>query len=347
MRDSLDPVIQQIAEEELRNGLQRSGARRGHTLMIDPHTGEILSFAEYPSMQRKMLFETREPGSVFKLINYAICLSANEKLLSDGEDSLFSPNQWIPHCKNISSEDLSPTKLLNLNVAIQKSSNNYPIQIVNQLVKKMGAAWYLNQLKETFRFGERVVPEDQSGWLPTPGSFHANGNPHWYSNTPQALAIGYNLTATSLQLVQAYATIANRGIRPSLERKGKRVLSIETCNILIEAMELVVQEGGTSPLGNIPGYRTAGKSGSVRKFIDGRYIKDRNFASFIGFAPAESPAFVLLVVLDEPVVKLTEHGPMNHGGTSAASIFREIGLRSLSIYNLLKNFLFIKTFKVS
>jgi cell division protein FtsI/penicillin-binding protein 2 len=100
-----------------------------------------------------------------------------------------------------------------------------------------------------------------------------------------------------------------------------------TWKTMIDMMVLVTQEGGTARKAAIPGYLVAGKTGTSQKFINGAYSHSKYFASFIGFAPAYNPAFVLLVTADEPK-------GASYGGTVSAPTFRNIAERTLLYMNI-------------
>lgn len=108
-------------------------------------------------------------------------------------------------------------------MAIQKSSNVYMAQLADRIVQKLGADWYEQRLQD-FGFGKRTgieLPAEAVGLVPSRKRFHKNGSPEWSLSTPYSLAMGYNLLATSMQMVQAYAVFGNGGflIRPTLVRK--------------------------------------------------------------------------------------------------------------------------------
>jgi cell division protein FtsI/penicillin-binding protein 2 len=137
-----------------------------------------------------------------------------------------------------------------------------------------------------------------------------------------------------MQMLGAYATIANGGVTvpprlveatidaagTQVERpitSGRRVLSPGTAATMQSLMTGVVT-GGTGSCAAIPGYTVAGKTGTARKLVGGAYSNQHFFASFAGFAPAESPRFAALVVLDEPDYA------HRYGGRAAAPVFAEI-----------------------
>ncbi len=372
---TINHYLQAIAESELAKGVQAAGALGGWAVMMDPYTGEILALAQVPSFDPthyadyfndpqlieqtkvKAVTDCFEPGSIFKAITIAICLKANEELAKKGKPPLFTPDEKIPCANGWFPGRSAPLKdgrthgFLNLDLALQKSSNIYMARLIHRLIETMGDMWYRQALEELFGFGQKTqidLPAESTGLLPMPGKLHPNGKLEWSVPTPYSLAIGHNILVNSIQLVRAYGILANGGldVRPHLIRKivkngktlvdntakraPKQVLSPSISRTVVRGLKFVTKEGGTSKRADIPGYTEAGKSGTAEKIIDGIYSKDHNISSFIGFAPAERPRFVLIVSLDDPEKKVIPGvGKHQMGGVCAAPIFREIAMRSL------------------
>jgi cell division protein FtsI (penicillin-binding protein 3) len=311
----------------------------------------------------KVVTECFEPGSIFKPITVAICMKANEELIAMGRAPLFSPdekistsNGWFPG-RSAPLKDARVHSYLNMYLALQKSSNIYMAKIVQRTVDALGDAWYRRALSEYFGFGQKTnieLPGESGGLLPTPKKLHPNGKPEWSLPTPYSLAIGYNVLVNSIQMVKAYAMFANGGyaVDPHLVRKivkkmpdgtvqviedhtqrgpGRQVLSKSIVDSVVCGLKYITKEGGTSKRADIMGYTEAGKSGTSEKIIDGNYSKVNHVASFVGFAPAKNPRFVLLVSVDDPEVKFIPGvGKHQFGGVCAAPIFREIATKALA-----------------
>jgi cell division protein FtsI (penicillin-binding protein 3) len=298
-----------------------------------------------------------EPGSIFKPITVAVCLKANEELMRQGKPPIFTMDEKIP-CSNgwfpgrsKPLKDGRFHKFLNADLAIQKSSNIYMARITHRLIETMGEAWYRRALEELFGLGVKThvdLPAESPGLLPTPGKLHPNGKLEWSLSTPYSMSIGHNILVTSLQLARAYSILINGGfaVQPHLIRKivkegkvlvdktalpkGKQVLSSEISKALVRSMKFVTKEGGTSRRADIPGYTEGGKSGTAEKIINGKYSKEHNISSFVGFAPANNPRFILIVTIDDPERKfIPGFGGQQFGGVCAAPVFREIAIRSL------------------
>ena len=367
--------LQAVAESELARGVQAAKARGGWAIMMDPYTGEIWALAQVPSFNPtrytdyynhlelqectrvKAVTDCFEPGSIFKPITLAVCMKANEELQKRGKKPIFSPEEKIPTANGWFPGRSAPLKdgrvhqYLNMNLALQKSSNIYMGRLAERLVETMGDAWYQKTLHDLFGFGQKTqieLPAESAGLLPTPGRLHANGRPEWSLPTPYSLAIGYNILVNSIQMVRAYAILANGGykVQPHLVRKivkngsvlldhtdwglQEQILDTEMAKQIVRAMKYVTKEGGTAKRADIMGYTEAGKSGTAEKVIGGVYSKDHQISSFLGFAPADNPRFVLLVSIDDPEKKFIPGiGKQQLGGVCAAPVFREIAMRAL------------------
>jgi len=155
-----------------------------------------------------------------------------------------------------------------------------------------------------------------------------------------AIPIGQEVAATPMQAICALAVIANGGnyVKPYFVKEvensqgvsvwktkpwRRQIISRETAITLTSILRDVVEEEGTAPLAKIYNYTVAGKTGTSQKVINGRYSHSKFFSSFIGYAPAENPKVVVLVMVNEPK-------PLYYGSLVAAPAFREITRRILS-----------------
>lgn len=378
---TIDLGLQAIVEQELERGVKKAGGKGGWAIMMDPFTGEILAMASYPffspteyqnyfndsektdAIRIRGVTDAFEPGSIMKPITLSIALLANEERKMAGKAPIFDIEEKIntmdgrfPGRVQLI-KDPSPHRFLNMSMALQKSSNIYVARIIQRVLEEFDNRWYLDKLQNVFGFGEKVhieLPGETAGVVPQPGKLHPNGRSEWSLPTPWSLAMGYNIQASSLQILRAWAILANGGywVQPALlkkiiksngnsvqvlvdKREGgsqqKRVLSESIVKTILKGLKYTTMAGGSCHLADIPGYTEAGKSGTSRKLDEkGVYTTKRHFASFVGFAPINSPKFVLLVTVDEPkVAYIPGVGLNHHGGVAAAPIFREIGKKSL------------------
>ncbi len=370
---TINHVIQSIAEDELEKGVKKSEAVSGWAIVIDPWNGEILALAQYPYFypedyrsyfndplkiehtRVKAITDSIEPGSVMKPLSMAIGLIANKV----SERPLFDPDEKIPTMNGSFPGRSKPLfdgvvhNFLNMDMAIRRSSNIYIARVIEKVVNTFGAQWYRHSLTQ-FGFTQPTGIElfsETRGYLPMPGKKYKNGVHEWLLGTPPALAMGYNLQVSYLQLVRAYSVLANGGrlVNPTLVRKivrGKdvlldnttadriedfpRVMSPEICRRVIKGMKYVTKWGGSGSRGDVIGYTEAGKSSTSKKNFQGKYSESRYRASFIGITPTSKPRFVILVGMDEPKYAYIPGLGKNHnGGVCCAPVFARIAQRSL------------------
>jgi hypothetical protein len=174
---------------------------------------------------------------------------------------------------------------------------------------------------------ETLFPGESSGRLP-----HFTD---WSSFEQATLSFGYGLSVTPLQLAQAYAVLANDGVKlpASLLKvetvpEGERVMRRSTARSVVQMLEGVVDVEGTAPLAAISGYRVAGKTGTAKKSVSGGYAEDRYLSMFVGLAPASDPRLVMAVLIDEP------RGEQYYGGLVAAPVFSKVMGGALRILNI-------------
>lgn len=194
-----------------------------------------------------------------------------------------------------------------------------------------------------FGFGERTgldLPGEVSGLLRPPS--------RWFEIDLAAISFGQGLSVTSIQMASAMSAIANGGLlmEPYLVEKitdsegnkiqkhvpeaKRRVVSEETARLVRNIMVTVTEPGGTGTRAALPGYRVAGKTGTAQKVdpVTGGYSPDKRVSSFVGFVPADNPALVISVTVDEPQGKA-------YGGLLAAPVFSRIAGQSLAHLNIL------------
>ncbi len=382
---TVNHFIQNIVEEELEKGVLLAKAKGGWAIMMDPFSGEIFALAQYPFFypsnykdffnnkdkiehtKIKPISDSFEIGSIMKPITVALALKANEELAMSNKPSLFSPNDPIDVTRTIFPgrakyplRDVSRNKCLNMYMALQKSSNIYMAQLADRIVNSLGAEWYSNALTTIFGFGRSTgieLPGETSGRVPCP--LKKKQFSEWSLATPYSLAMGYNISASALQMVRAYSVLINGGylINPTLVKKivssingpqelstcadysqfrsSIKVLSKEISEILIRSMKYTTSIGGSGILAALNNYTTAGKTGTAEKLVGGQYSRNTHLSSFIGFAPANlnrsiRPRFVLLISIDEPAHIILPNGVKGYmGGRCAANVFGAISQRTL------------------
>ncbi len=380
---TINPFLQAITEEELEKGVKKAKGKAGWAAIMDPRNGEILALAQYPFFyppdyqtyfndpeliehtKVKAVTDANEPGSVFKPFTVALALKANQQLQQRGEKPLFLPEEKIPTSNGRfpgRSKPITDTSLhyyLNMDMGMQKSSNIYMGRLAERMVARLGNEWYRRQLTQLFGFGQKThieLPAESPGVLPTPGKLHPNGALEWSVPTPFSLAMGHNVQVTTVQLLRAYAVLANGGflVTPTLVRyivkkdemgnpyvlvdhtceermkSFPRVLEPEIVERVVRSMRYVTKLGGTATRADVPGYTEVGKTSTPKKIVNGLYSEKLYCPTFAGFTPVKNAAFVVAVTIDEPEYGYTPGiGKNHHGGNCTAHVFREIAKRSL------------------
>lgn len=380
---TINHYLQAIVEDELEKGVKKFNAKGGRAVMMNPKTGEILAIAHYPffnpsayqtyfndaalmpHVELGVATDAIEFGSVLKPFTVCAAIMANEEVQGRGEPPLFNFEEKMATSNGKfpgRSRPLVDTRLhhyMNLQMAIQKSGNIYLARLMEKVVSKLSPAWYRDFLHDRLGFGKRTgieFPTESPGLLPAIGKRYANGALEWSTSTPFSLAMGYNMQLNALQLVRAYAILANGGflVTPTFVRRivgtspeGEevifldntlpervqsfpQVLSKNVVDEVVKAIKFTTKPGGSAPKAEVYGYTEAGKTGTAKMVFKGVYT-DRYRASFIGFAPVSDPAFVLYVLMDEPTFGYIRGiGKTNHGGTVAAPVFSKIAKRALA-----------------
>ncbi|MFM2171281.1 MAG: hypothetical protein RI957_1510 [Verrucomicrobiota bacterium] len=336
---TLDMEIQSIIQEELLAGIKEHQAPRGCVIVMDPHTGGILGMANYPSFHLNTLdniatnginFATQmvyEPGSTFKAIAAAGAL--NEKLIKP-ESPINCQNGFYKQ-GSLELKDHHPYPTIPMKMVIAKSSNIGIYKIASQLGMQR-----FYQYTRDFGFGAKT---DVALSGEVKGYFRESDNPTTFSS----MTFGYAVNVTPLQVACAYSAIANGGklLKPQLlqaviandgtpiERMQpevvRQVINADAAAKLRDCMVAVVSKDGTAFQAAVPGYQVAGKTGTAQKYNveTKKYFKNRYTVSFAGMLPAQNPAFVCVVVVDDPQTEKVAR----YGGTIAGPIFAKAAER--------------------
>jgi cell division protein FtsI/penicillin-binding protein 2 len=331
---TIDQSIQYQAEAALTAAIEQSKAKAGTAIVLDPHTGDILALANAPTFDPNdvgaaapaaranwALQNIYEPGSTFKVVAFS---AAIEKGLARPDDHIDCQMGSITVAKRVI-HDHHPFGSLTIAEALAKSSNVAAIK----LGLRVGDPTMHDYITR-FGFGSRTGIE-------LPGETAGLVRPlnRWQPSSIGSIAIGQEIGVTPLQMAAAFGALANDGVRvaPHLIREirsasgvsvyrpnpeQRRVIGTETARALRGMLEGVTLNG-TAKKAQLDGYTAAGKTGTAQK-IDPRtkaYSKTKFVASFVGFAPVNNPAVVIIVVIDEP-------GGAYHGGDVAAPVFRQI-----------------------
>lgn len=346
IRLTIDMRLQSIIEQELEAGILKNRAARGTIIVVEPKTGDILAMASYPTFnlntkenqgQAALNYAVQgsyEPGSTFKVVAVTSAVDSGKL----GFNSIINCESFhVPgRAKPISD---APRHYGALSVAdvLKKSSNTGAARI------GITAEWptykqYLEKFGLTTKTGIDLPSEGRC--LLQDGRSKANFAP---------ICFGYSVNVTPLHIAMMYSAIANDGLRmkPRLIDKiisadGSivdecapqpvvQVMKERTARDLRKALHNVTGEGGTARRAAIPGYHVGGKTGTAHKVKEtGGYYDNRYTVSFVGMVPVEDPAFVCLVVIDDPHPTDCHAG----GGTVCAPIFKKAATRMLRTLNI-------------
>jgi cell division protein FtsI (penicillin-binding protein 3) len=336
---TIDEPLQHIVERELRAGVDETDADGGSAVVMDPHTGEILALANWPTFnpnafntahevarRNRAVQDIYEPGSTFKIVTVAAALE--EHVMN--ADTIIDTNPGVIRFPGRVVDEYGGRNLgvLSLTDVIVKSSNVGAIKIGLRLgIEQMSR--YVNR----FGFGRPTssdFPGESPGIVWPAAKLNDSGL--------ASMSMGYQVGVTPLQMAAAMSTVANGGtwieprvvkaavrdgvrtrVEPAVQR---RAISPETAVRLVPILEAVV-ERGTAKLAQIPGFTVAGKTGTADKLIGGRYSNSQQNVSFLGFVPSRRPAITVIVMIDTPRVA------SDTGGMVAAPIFRRIAEASL------------------
>jgi cell division protein FtsI (penicillin-binding protein 3) len=338
---TLNTSIQHIGEKELEATVLKYRAKSGVAIVMEPFTGEVLALANYPTFdpnnyskqsadqrRNRAVTDSFEPGSTFKTI---LAAAALEEGVVGKEDLFYCEMGKYPYAGKII-HDTHPHGWLSFAKILQVSSNIGFTKVAQKLKKDR----YYRYI-EKFGFGQVTgidVPGEVPGLLRKAES--------WSAIDLATHAFGQGISATPLQMVTAYAAIANGGflMRPYVTRRVvspqgeivleiqphvvRRVISEKTARSLASILKDVTNEGGTGVMANVDGFEVAGKTGTAQKAdpVHGGYAAKKRVASFVGFVPANDPRLVALVLIDEPEVNV-------YGGVVAAPAFRNIAQAAL------------------
>ncbi len=334
---TIDEQLQYIAEREVRAGVQAARAEAGTAVIMDPHTGEILAMASWPTFnpneystasdserRNRAVQDLYEPGSTFKLVTASAAI----------EEGVIKPSDVIDVSAGLIRfghrviDDMHRYDQLTFSEVLIKSSNVGAIKVGLRVgAERMGL--YIRR----FGFGRPSSPDfpgESAGIVWEPSKLN--------DSALASVSMGYQVGVTPLQMAAAASVIANGGTlyEPHVVRavvKGgqrtvvkpksvRRAILPETAITLTDIMEQVVIDG-TAKAARLVSYTVAGKTGTADKLVNGRYSPSHQNVSFVGFVPSRDPVLTVLVMVDSPRVG------GDTGGAIAAPIFKRIADASL------------------
>ena len=334
IRLTVDRDIQWVAAKAIADVVKSSRALSGTVIVMDPKTGQILAHATAPTfdpndttkvslvaMRNPSVLDVYEPGSTGKVMTLAAAME--EKKITP-ETVLTIPYALKRSTKVFHDHEPHPTQRLTTAGVLAVSSNTGSIKIGEMLSNDQ-----LYDYLTKFGIGTKTgsdLPGESRGILPKVAD--------WSGTTAPTVAFGQGYSLTAMQATSVFATIANDGVRvsptviagksdssgnytPSATRESVRVISADTAAKMRLMMESVVSANGTAPSAAIPGYRVAGKTGTAQRIDDTCGCYRGYTASFIGFAPADNPAYVISVTIQDPK-------GLHWGGYLGGPVFKKV-----------------------
>jgi len=341
---TLDRPFQWLAERALLDGVAASGGLGGTVIIGRPGTGELLAMASATTSNTglgpgalNLAVRTYEPGSVMKPM--VVATAFNDGIVRP-ESTFTVADQIRLYDRTIRDSHRHPTEVMTVDRILAESSNVGTILIAQQVGKER-----IVEALRSFGFGQSTalgLGVEQAGILKSPQD--------WYGTDIGSVPIGQSVTVTPLQLWAAYSTIANGGIyvppklvQDIVDAEGRhigepaapsrRVVSAEAALQTAQALQQVVEDGGTGAKFSIPGYHVAAKTGTAYKpFGDGTYgnarVGRKYAATFAGFFPVADPQIVMVVMIDEP------KPPRHYGAAAAGPVFDRLAREAIRRYGI-------------
>ena len=335
---TLDGGVQHIVEDELTAAMERHNPISISCIVVRPKTGEIVAMATMPTynpnapglakdyqLRNRVISDQAEPGSTFKIV--VVAAGINESRF-DLDDLINCENGKFYFAGRPLHDDHEFSHLT-VERIISKSSNIGTAKIAIELGKET-----VYRYVDAFGFGEKTG-------IPLPGEIPGTLHPlnRWSGISITRVPMGHEIACTPLQMVMAMSAVANGGrlMKPMLvssfvDQDGNTVAKFEpqvvrevitpaTAKKMVTALKTTVSTNGTGLRAKLKYYTAAGKTGTARKIVNGQYVRNKHYSSFIGFFPADNPELCISVVFDEPRKGM-------YGSETAAPLFQKIAERA-------------------
>ena len=341
---SVERSIQFLVEQKLKKGIEKYGASSGMVGVMNPRTGHVIAMAAFPSFspdsyqdynedvyKNPFISNTFEPGSSLKPLVMSGALDA----------SVVTPKTKCNICGGpitIGGYELHTWndkyfKDTNMIDVIRRSDNTGMVFVA----QKLGVDRMISYLTK-FGIGQLTDIDLQGEVAPS-----LKPKKEWYSVDLATAGFGQGISLTPIELLDAFAAIANKGKRmqllvvASVERSDGKIIKItpkvlsqpiseKTAKLMTEILVNAVNKG-EAQWTKLKGYRIAGKTGTASIPVAGHYDPEKTIASFIGFVPADDPKFVMLVILDKPTTSI-------YASETSAPLFFDIAKDLLSYYGI-------------
>ncbi|WP_315982798.1 penicillin-binding transpeptidase domain-containing protein [Aliamphritea spongicola] len=331
---SIDLRLQYLAYRELKAAVSAHKADSGALVMLDANTGEVLAMVNQPSfnpndrsnlipamLRNRAITDIFEPGSTMKPLTVAAALMSGQYTTDSVVDTapgfIRVRGRTIRDHRNYGELDMTKIITKSSNVGVTKLALSMHEDAVRNVFYNLGLGQSTNS----------GFPGEQTGVLPYVEKKRVVER--------ATMSYGYGLSATPLQVAQAYLPFANKGVMPtvSLLKIDKpdstvRVMPEDIADTVLGMMETVTNKGGTGTQAAVDGYRVAGKTGTAHKAASGGYKEDQYISVFAGIAPVSDPRIITVVMIDNP------KGQEYYGGEVAAPVFARVvggALRSLNV----------------
>ena len=328
---TLDSRLQYILFEALSELGRVQSARSSSGIVVDVQTGDVVAMSSWPSFnannlndrtafneRNRVVADVFEPGSVMKPFTVAAALKS-------GKFNVNTPINTSPGSISIGDRqirDAGNYGVITMSKLIQKSSNVASVKIALALPNN-GIA----EMQRSFGFGKKThlnLHAESSGVLKNPTD----------TGVRATMAYGYGQQVTLAQLAQAYVALGNNGVLNPLriikdeERpKPVPVISPEHAKAIVMMMKAVTEEGGTAPSAAINGYHVAGKTGTSRRIVKGKYSQNEYRNIFAGLAPVSNPRFAVVILVEDPKKD-------KYAGKTVAPVFAKVMKETLRLYNV-------------
>ncbi len=328
---SIDVRMQYAAYRALQAAIDQHKAKSGSVVAVDVRTGEVLLMVNQPSynpnnrkaltadaLRNRAVTDVLEPGSTMKPFTIMAAFEAGKYKPNTPIDTnpgrMKIGNKWVKDFHNYGLIDVTGilTKSSNVGASVLALSLDSPNQLVD-LLHRVGFG------KPT----DSLFPGERAGALQT--------RARWAPVEVATLSYGYGFSVTALQLVHAYAALANDGqqmpvtlLKANQLAKASPIFKEQFAHQLVSMMETVLGDEGTAQKARVPGYRVAGKTGTVHNLSGGSYDQNRYTSLFAGVAPASHPQIAMVVIINDPQGEY-------YGGLVAAPVFSQVMTEILKI----------------
>jgi cell division protein FtsI (penicillin-binding protein 3) len=337
LRVSLDASIQTIVQNALKTAMAEHRAKAASAVVIDAQTGEVLALVNEPSfdpnnrarlnadtVRNRAITDTFEPGSTMKSFSIAAAIELGR--VTPTTEIQTAPGKMTIGNRTIG--DAHPHGVLTVEGVLAKSSNVGTVKIAQKLQPQEMHGFY-----SAAGFG-RVPDVGLQGAV----TGRLRNPDRWVPIDQAVISYGHGVSVSLLQLARAYTVFARDGdvvplsfVPQTGPVAGYRVFSPETARTVRAMLEQATGPQGTAPKAQVAGFRVGGKTGTAYKPERGGYAKNKYVASFVGFAPADKPKFVIAVMVDEP------SAGQHYGGQVAAPVFSQIANDTLRRFQISPN----------